>query len=122
MTAAVCLRRWRQALPWCGLVGLSLAGAERGAASLLPPGPTPGVVSGSRQSDDQGARLAGSEAVVVMLTMRDPSTGRETDFLCRAARDRVGTDVLLIDADALRDVSQSLSDALWLAAPVLPNG
>jgi hypothetical protein len=56
-----------------------------------------------------------------MLTMRDPSTGRETDFLCRAARDRVGTDVLLI-ADARRDVSQSLCDAPWLAAPVLPNG
>ena len=97
-------------MAWSGSRRPGLKGV---AASPLPPGPPPGVVSSSCQ--------AGSEAVVVMLTMRDPSTGRETDFLCRAARDRVGTDVLLI-ADALRDVSQSLCDAPWLAAPVLPNG
>ena len=105
-------------MAWSGSRRPGLKGV---AASPLPPGPPPGVVSSSRQPDDQGARLAGSEAVVVMLTMPDPSTGRDTEFLCRTTRDRVGTDVLLI-ADARRDVSQSLCDAPWLAAPVLPNG
>ena len=125
MTAAVCLRRWHQALPWCGLVWLSLAGAQLVqvvAASLLPPDPPPGVVSSSRQPDDKVARLAGSEAVIVILMIRNPTTGRATEYLCRTTRERVGTDALLIDAHAPRDVPPSLCDSLWLAAPVLPNG
>jgi hypothetical protein len=125
MTAGASLRRWRRALPWFGLVWLSLAGAQGVqvvAASLLAVMPAPGVVSSGRQPEDEVAGVAGSEAVVVMLTLRDPSTGRETAYRCRTTRGRVAPDALLIESDQARDVSQSLCDAVWLAAPALSTG
>ena len=125
MTTAACLSRWRQALPWCGLVWLSLAGAQGlqvGAASLLVPVPAPAAVGSSRQPDYKVAHPAGSEPVVVILATRDPTTGSGTDYLCQTTRDRIGTDALLVDADAARDLFQSLCDSFRLAAPVPSNG
>jgi hypothetical protein len=54
--------------------------------------------------------------------MLDPSTGRDAEFLCQTTRDRIPTDALRVDADALREVAQSLCDSISLDAPVLPNG
>jgi hypothetical protein len=60
--------------------------------------------------------------VIVLLTLRDPSTGRDTEFLCRTTRDRLGVDALVIDVDAAREVSQGLCDSISLAAPALSDG
>jgi hypothetical protein len=116
---------WRQALAWSSLVLVSLAGAHMVdvvAASLLPRGPAPAVVSSARQVDDQAARAAGSQPIVVRLTMQDPSTGRDAEFLCQTTRERIPSDAVRIDADTLREVAQSLCDSISLAAPVLSNG
>jgi hypothetical protein len=124
-TAAGRRHRWRQALPWCGLVCLSLAGAQgvQGvAASLLAPAAAPGVVTSAGHAAAEGQwhvpDRAGSEALVVLLALRDPAAGSVTDYLCRTTRGRTTSDTLLVDADAAREVAQSLCDELWPAAPV----
>jgi hypothetical protein len=125
-TAAGRRHHWRQALPWCGLVCLSLAGAQgvqAVAASLLAPAPALGVVGSASHARAEGQGQvpdrAGSGTVVVVLTLRDPSTGSGTDYLCRMTRDRAVSDALVVDADTAREVAQSLCDALWPAAPVV---
>jgi hypothetical protein len=129
MAAGGCLRRWRRALPWCGLVWLSLAGAQgvQGvAAALLPPAPGPGVVGRAGDAAAEGQwrvpDRAGAGAVVVLLTLRDPATGSDTDYLCRTTSGRAATDALLVETDTARDVAQSLCDSLWPAAPGLSGG
>jgi hypothetical protein len=115
----------RQALPWCGLFCLSLAAAQvvqAAGASLPAPVAAPVVITGNTEMPaDDVASPAGSQSVLVMITVQDATTGNETHMLCRTSRDRTSSDALLMGSEAAPDVLPALCQSTWLSGPVLNN-
>jgi hypothetical protein len=120
---ADCRRLARQALPWCSLFCLSLAGAQLvgvAAASLQAPVTAPLEINTDtfRPAGDV-ASLAGSQSVLVMITVQDATTGNEAQMVCRTTRDRTSSDALLLGSEAAPYVLPALCQSTWLYAPAV---
>jgi hypothetical protein len=89
---------------WIGAVGagtlLILAGAF-GATPLVRPADAPAQ--------------AFAQPALVMIAVRDATTGNQADVLCRTTRDHASADALIMDAETAREVLPALCQSTSVA-------
>jgi hypothetical protein len=106
----------RRRLPWAGLLVASSTAAyalEVVAASprtLGTPAPVPHATTASVR---ERAPSEGPHQLLLTITLRDPTTGRDMPRQCATTSERAPTEELVVDAHALADVAAVLCEPRW---------